>query len=436
VTSKATVGKLNAFQRAMLTWDGLHPYNAIHVVRVACPLDRQRLERIVNAQLEQAGLTGFNVAPASGRFRYAGGPARIRVEVVAAGADPRQAVCDEITRQLNTPFPRPGPVTPFRFFAVPDGEGFALGLVYWHLISGADSIVALLARVVNLYRGGPPGAPLPVRLVPRNVRYPARLRARDALSWAGSFPRTVANLKASARAKHADPDDRRVAFVHGNVEREPFGRLKAAAKAWGVTLNDAFLAMLMKAVCPLASRRIRGRRRRVSVSSVVNTRKDLRWDASDTFGLFLGSFLISRPLPEAVGLEALARDIHAETQRIKKHRVYLKTSVEFRIGSALLSFHPHRRRGRLYHKAYPLWGGISNVNLDAVWSAWGDEGTPDYIRAVSTGPMTPLVLSITTAGAALGVGASYRTTVFSRPDVEAIVSRFGALAAEAGAAGG
>ena len=84
MTSKATVGKLNAFQRAMLTWDGLGPYNAIHVVWVAGPLDAQRLEGIVNAQLEQAGLTGLNVEPSSGRFRYAGGPARIHVKVAVS----------------------------------------------------------------------------------------------------------------------------------------------------------------------------------------------------------------------------------------------------------------------------------------------------------------------------------------------------------------
>jgi hypothetical protein len=40
--------------------------------------------------------------------------------------------------------------------------------------------------------------------------------------------------------------------------------------------------------------------------------------------------------------------------------------------------------------------------------------SPDYLRAVSTGPLCPMVLAVTTARDALNVGVTFRTAAFSR----------------------
>ena len=52
-------GRLNLFQAAMLRWRDLHPYNAIHVVRIDRPLDAARLQALIARQLDALGLTGF-----------------------------------------------------------------------------------------------------------------------------------------------------------------------------------------------------------------------------------------------------------------------------------------------------------------------------------------------------------------------------------------
>ena len=36
-------GRLNLFQAAMLRWRSLHPYSAVHAVRIDRPLDAKRL---------------------------------------------------------------------------------------------------------------------------------------------------------------------------------------------------------------------------------------------------------------------------------------------------------------------------------------------------------------------------------------------------------
>jgi hypothetical protein len=48
----------------------------------------------------------------------------------------------------------------------------------------------------------------------------------------------------------------------------------------------------------------------------------------------------------------------------------------------------------------------------------------DWFRAVSTGPVTPLVLSVTTVGDVVNLGVTCRSTVFSGLDIERIKCDF------------
>src|SRR5882724_6000906 len=52
-------GKLNLFQATMLRWRELHPYVAVHVVRLTQPLEAARLKRRIEDRLEAARLTGL-----------------------------------------------------------------------------------------------------------------------------------------------------------------------------------------------------------------------------------------------------------------------------------------------------------------------------------------------------------------------------------------
>jgi hypothetical protein len=48
----------------------------------------------------------------------------------------------------------------------------------------------------------------------------------------------------------------------------------------------------------------------------------------------------------------------------------------------------------------------------------------DYFRGVSTGPATPLVLSVTTVRDRANIGLSYRSTVFTPEEIEQVKDRF------------
>ncbi len=202
----------------------------------------------------------------------------------------------------------------------------------------------------------------------------------------------------------------------------------------------------MKCISPLASRRaLEPKRKQIGLGCIVNLRKDFGFGSRPVFGLFLGSFAVIHEAPDSLSLERLSRDLRRQTLRIKTRRLALATPVELAFGRLLFSFFSTQRQKKLYQKNYPLWGGITNMNLNSIWeqpvlrsttrgrplipgttAEGGPQGSNgiDYFRAVSTGPATPLVLSTTTAGNRLNVGLTYRTTVFSDSDIQQIKSTF------------
>jgi hypothetical protein len=181
---------------------------------------------------------------------------------------------------------------------------------------------------------------------------------------------------------------------------------------------------LFKALSPCASARFQSRkRRRLSVGCIVNLRHDLGWDSRKTFGVFLGSFTVTHEVPEGIGLRQLAQDVQRQTAAIKRCQLYLATPLELGLGRFLLGFFSPERRRRFYAKYYPLMGGITNMNLNPLWDAQGGV-LLDYFRGVSTGPITPLVLSATTIGERINLGLSYRASVFTRSDIAGWQDRF------------
>jgi len=152
-------------------------------------------------------------------------------------------------------------------------------------------------------------------------------------------------------------------------------------------------------------------------------RRDFGYDAATTFGQFLSSFRVAHSLPPGIELQRLARDIHAETSRIKSERLYMQTLIAIgAIAAVWRLLSPAQQQG-FYAKHYPAWGAVTMINVDPLWEEGG--GTPpppEYLRAVSTGPLAPLVVAVTTSAGALHAGISYRTAAFTPQLVDRIAA--------------
>lgn len=417
-TPRGMSGRLNLFQRTMLRWKALHPYNAVHVLGIDAPLDEAALRAAIAAQLEAWGLTGLEVR--KGRFRYRGGPAVVRLEVVEGAS-----LAGTVERELNEPFP-PGPaIEPFRFFVIPEAGRFRLGLAYDHFVAGGDSVVMLLAAIAARYcRARAPVAAAPA-LYPGTYR---NLFARRPLLLARALallPALFGDARRTARPHDRDHRDGGNEFVHFRLEAAEARALGDAGRRWGVTLNDLLLAMLLQALAPVAPPLDAAKpRHRLAVASIVNARRDFGYTTDAVFGQFLASMRVSHAGPERRPLQALAGDVRRATAGVKGGKLYLRTLPALGVAALAWPFLSRERRQRFFAKSYPVWGGVSTLDVNRLWP--GGSGrcpTADYLRGVPTGPLSPLVLAVTLTADVVNVGVTFRRTVFSRDAVADVVAR-------------
>ncbi len=417
-------GKLNLFQSTMLRWRELHPYNAVHVMGLDVPLDSARLKRDVDIVLVSLGLTGLVLDSTRRRFEFTGGPPHAELRVVAGGQDARSVLDAEIEREINTPFPAGGRFAPFRFFAVDAGAGFHLGLAYDHFVAGGDSIVALIRSVVARHSG------VDIATVSGNVLelHPAtfgRLFMREAGRVLRGLPgllEMAASCRRSVRPRSLGGENRRNAYASFRVDGDALAALAGAAKAWDVTRNDVLMAALLQALAPLAAEARRSERRReVALVSIINVRRDFQPGVGTMFGQFLSSFRVSHPVPAGIAFRELAREVGAATRRIKEGKLYLQTLIAMAAGGVAWRFLSPVRRETFHGKAYPVWAGFTPLDVDAVWQEAGGGAPPRrYLRAVSTGPLAPMIVAVTAAGQGLHFGISYRTAAFAHEDIARI----------------
>ncbi len=415
-------GRLNLFQASMLRWREFAPYNAVHVVRVAGALDAARLGLAIDGHLDACGLNGFELDPGSRRYQYAGGPAHAALAVLPANGGVAETLRAAIERELNAPFPAAGRFDPFRFFAVADASSFHLGLAYDHLVAGGDSIAALLGGIVGRYagRGGDSPAAPGLDVYPPTYGHLFRRHIGALLRGLPRLAAMAASCRRAYRPRYADSQDGTNGFVNVHVQPAEFAAMCRVAKSWDVTPNDLLLALLLQTLSPLtALRRGETRRNELAVASIVNVRRDYQPDVRAVFGQFLSSFRVSHPVPEGIGLEALARDVHAKTGRIKRGKLYLQTLLGIAAGAMIWRSQSPLQRSRFHAKSFPVWAGITLLDADALWRATGASmSAPDYLRGVSTGPLAPIVVAATIAGGGLSLGISFRTTAFPRDIID------------------
>ncbi len=419
-------GKLNSFQKTMLQWNEMHPYNAVHVARIPGALNPEELWLSLSATLERRGLTHLVLDRERSTFAYQGGPLKCDVKILASEGDPKPVLQAEVERQLNTPFVQTQELSPFRFFTVPANGSLFLGLVYFHPVADAESIVFLFRDLVRAYRQQAAlAAPFQWELYPDHRSHLLQRHPEVVARRLFALPGQVRRLKESHRPRYRDALNLSNGFSLFSMKPEHLRALVAAGKSWSVTVNDLLLALLMKSVSPFSANRAQaGRRRKLTVGCIVNLRRDLGIDSARMFGLFLGSFTVTHAVPAGISLRELAGDIRRQTLGIKRHRLYLGTPLELGFGRFMLRFFSPERRKKFYQKNYPLWGGITNMNLNSLWGPPDDDGPMDYFRGVSTGPATPLVLSVTTVGDRANVGLSYRATVFTPREIEQVRGNF------------
>jgi len=232
------------------------------------------------------------------------------------------------------------------------------------------------------------------------------------------LPVLVRSIRRSVRPRFGDVQDGRNEFAHYTLDDAQYRALRDAARAWGVTLNDALLALLLRALDATTRERRHARRRNeIGVASIMNLRGEFGADGRNVFGQFLGSMRLSHPVPEGVGVAQIAREVNLQTAQIKREKLYLQNLIALPINALMWRFQTPAQRCGFYAKGYPVSAGMTTLNVDSLWEPSDVARSPVYVRGVSTGPLAPVVVAVTTSGPRLQAGLSYRSTALSRADV-------------------
>ena len=406
-------GRLNLFQAAMVRWREMHPYNAVHVVTVPQPIDATRVEASIRRQLDVLCLTGLLLDRRRLCYEWTGGGATVHLALLPGGADPVTCLHQEMERQLNLAFAPQGRIEPFRFFAVDAGPAFHLGLAYDHFVAGGDSIVRLLQRVVEDYGNLVPSAGAArFDLYAPGYRQLFSRQTVPLMRGLSSWRSLIASCRRSARPPYPKNGDGYNGVAFARVEAAEAARLAVTARAWGMTQNDLLLAIMLRSLSPLVPERRQARRRReLAVGSIVNVRGDFGPRAADGFVPLLGSFRIAHPVPQDMPLRELARYVCGETIGIKSRKLYLQTLLAIGLSGLQWRFLSEPQRQSFHAKNYAVWAGITPLQLNTLWPG-----------AVATGPLSPIVLALTTLGDVIEVALSFRRAAFDRSRAEGLLA--------------
>lgn len=418
-------GRYSQFQRTMLQWSSLHPYNAVHVIQVAGTINPLRFEDGINHVLETCGLGYLSIDLNRGIFRFLTGNPHCAAIILAEGTeDSQDALSLEMQRQLNESFAFDRTFTPFRFFILSSGGETFLGISYFHAVADAESITRLLLEIV---RACFDETPSPVRDKSLRPSGDSIIRFGSPLAAIGQTWAAIARIKkmrSSVRPSRSEITDFHNEFSRHSLDHEQSSALLSTAREWGITVNDLCLAALLIALAPLATDRFLGKRPNLSVGCVVNLRNDPGLKTGDYFGLFLGSFTVTHPVQDGITLKELATNVREQTLEIKSRRRYLAAPLEFMASRFIFARLPLEKQCNFYRKSYPLWGSITNMKMDRICKELDGVPIKDYYRAVSAGPAMPLVIALTGINGHLNFGVSHRPTVIPTNEVDGVMKKF------------
>lgn len=430
---------LNPFQLLMRRWADLHPYNAGQVMEVSGSPDRERWKAAIESTLADMGL-GVPRFSHKDRIAHFTPPAEISVD---QSAECLQTFFNE---ELNRPFAA-GDV-PIRFCTLPAGDApepsHYLAAVYDHWIADSRGMRELMARIFERYQH----PERPSRLAPLTLEAPGF--AGLFRQHTGRLTRTRAireSLKNVWRQRHgfrvniADPLDFTSRF---QISRLPDGLIDNVyrfSKANGGSVNDTFLAALGQTMGDWTHHErttrkrkfFHFRRQQIGLGTIVDIRDAAAEPLDRVFNLYLSSYVVLLKDAEKRGATELTREIAQQTAQLKKSFATVKGFWALAMARFWWDLYASNRyRSQLLHKTVPVVAGISNVNMthsffDVQDADAQDPTAPkclDYIRISPTGPLLPLVFTLTTLRNRLTLCITYRTTSFTDQQATALGEDF------------
>lgn len=418
---------LNIFQRLARDWEAVHPYNAAQVLALPRAVDAHDAERAWSETLVAAGVGRVQVNERSFQHVVMNGELS-RYPVRAVGAE--TSLQDHVSAELNRPFDDDAE-PPFRPFLIPATAATPqyFGVVYQHWIADSAAIRMLLGEwFARLYD--------PARARGAALVHPDR--GYLGLFGLGGGDMTAIDTIFSVMRRHNRLRRARKVQAHGArdypvrvlLRTAPEGlidRLVESARRVDAKVNDLFLAAAAQVCNRFIPAQRRANRPDLAVGSIVDLRPHVSRhnDLSSTFGLFLGfSEVVARPSE----LRDFGKLVRTFATQNRQHRVHGIAPVSLSWLVAPLSVRRLVKPHELYHfyrKEMPLMAGVSNVNLNRQWPAeYHPQALAEYWRVSPTGPMAPVVFTLTTLGSRLHLSLTYRESLLDAGKADELATEY------------
>lgn len=432
--------RLNTFQALMRRWSRLHPYNAGQVMQVSGAGDAERWKAAIEAVIGPLGLgvPEFGVGDFEVRFAPLG---EVTVEQPPPSAPPAD-FAGFVNEELNRPF-AVGDL-PIRFAILPRTDGtHYLAAFYDHWIGDSRAMRELMQRIFLQYQNPEGGAgSLPAlslaapefkRIFKRHMGWLPRSAAiRESI-------RNVWRHRHAFRINLADVLDFKARFAYRALPAGLIERVHKFAKAHGASVNDVFVAVLgqtmgvytAKGRGTRKTKRFHFERQNVGIGTIVDIREASSEPLDNVFGLYLSSYTVSLDYPELSTVAKLLQGITRYTRRVKKTHATVRGYAALAMARFWWDYYDEKRfQAQFFHKSVPMAAGISNVNMSKSWADQKFERSDempqilDYLRISPTGPLLPMVFTLTTIGERLSLCVTYRATAIREGEVGKLVEDF------------
>jgi hypothetical protein len=403
---------LNMFQRLVRSWEAVHPYNAAQAMKLSGRADPRAVNDAWHASLAALGLGRVRAEGQAFGYEILNGDAdRYPVRSLAGGT----CLAVHLSDALNTPFDDPRE-PPFRPFLLHGDGTFHLGVVYQHWVADSASIRMLLREwCARLYD---PKLSLPRPARPTSAGYWDLYGSRGQVE----VDRGVLNLfrnyirfRTVQKVCMTGVGDYPMRVVLRELPVGLAESLRSTARRRGIKVGDILLATLAQASHRHVPLQLRPSRRDLAIGNIVDLRSYAGRDMSETFGLFLGFNHVVCSRNSLNDFPRLIRSVSLQTGAQRREGM-AQSSLAWMIAALVAQrFVKPKDLYRFYRKEIPLAGGLSNVNLTGSW-AQRLQPSPllDYLRISPTGPMVPLVLSVTTLGSCMSLALTYRPALLDQ----------------------
>lgn len=403
--------QLSNYQVLMRAFKDDEPYNAVHFISLDSQLSVESIQAAIGQYLGELKL---GVPRISNRIVDFPKPQISHATLL------NRTVEAHATNELTTPFSNSA--YPLRFFIINTGEERYLSITYDHWIADAHAIATMLFNINRLLTENP----VDYQHLAGRLDRPSPLSAlRQYLQLSSMLIRSYLWF-AKAYRPHMptyQPIPKILTSSHLFAPSK-VNQFKRCAKAYGVTLNDVFIAALLRAFECRAPKNLqrkwyKRRRDHLVISVITNIRDPKDHESQNTFTLKLGFFSVSLKLFKYTSLRPLLSTIHRTTSEVKHKGLAALNTLLFRAQYYYWKINPNHYR--TYHKNTPISVGLSNTYYG---EPKGVSKQAHYIRYSPAGAMCPLVFNITNLNGNLHLTATSSTNRYMENELHELKQLF------------